>query len=86
MAVPATLARANHGGDYSKWKQPFQKYFFSTVAILFQDQSRAYDSKKNCWVPDPEEGYVEAIITKTAGDNVTVSIGQGTEVRLSYSE
>lgn len=41
----------------------------------FQEQSRPYDSKKNVWVPDPEEGYVAADVKSTKGDNVTVVIG-----------
>ncbi|KAL6728752.1 hypothetical protein Aduo_010491 [Ancylostoma duodenale] len=63
--------------DYEN--DPGWQYLRRSREQMMADQSRAYDSKKNCWVPDPEEGYVEAIITKTAGDNITVTIGQGTE-------
>ncbi|VDM85001.1 unnamed protein product, partial [Strongylus vulgaris] len=48
----------------------------------FQDQSKAYDSKKNCWVPDEEEGYVEAVIVKTEGNMVTVTVGMGSEKKF----
>nr|CAD2177195.1 unnamed protein product [Meloidogyne enterolobii] len=41
------------------------------------EQSRPYDTKKNCWVPDQEEGYVAAEITSTKGDQVTVKIASG---------
>lgn len=47
-----------------------------------KEQSRPYDSKKNCWIPDAEEGYVAAEITSTKGDNVTVVTARGNEVCL----
>ncbi|VDK57298.1 unnamed protein product [Cylicostephanus goldi] len=50
----------------------------STLPI--QDQSKPYDSKKNCWVPDAEEGYVAGEITGTKGDSVTVVTARGNEV------
>ncbi|PAV57243.1 hypothetical protein WR25_07743 [Diploscapter pachys] len=31
-------------------------------AYLELDQSKPYDSKKNCWIPDAEEGYIEGEI------------------------
>ena len=36
-----------------------------------------YDGKKDCWVPDPKEGYVHGQIVSTKGDNVTVSLPDG---------
>ncbi|ETN77931.1 hypothetical protein NECAME_10688 [Necator americanus] len=63
--------------DYEN--DPGWQYLRRSREQVMQDQSKAYDSKKNCWVPDPEEGYVEAIITKSSGDSVTVTIGQGNE-------
>lgn len=47
----------------------------------FQDQSKPYDSKKNCWIPDAEEGYVAGEITATKGDMVTAISARGNEVR-----
>lgn len=46
----------------------------------FQDQSIPYDSKKNVWVPDPEEGFVAGEITATKGDTVTITTAKGNEV------
>uniref|UniRef100_A0A7I4YBE2 Myosin head n=1 Tax=Haemonchus contortus TaxID=6289 RepID=A0A7I4YBE2_HAECO len=63
--------------DYEN--DPGWQYLRRSREQMLADQSKPYDSKKNVWVPDNEEGYVEGIITKTAGDNVTVSIGQGNE-------
>ena len=34
--------------------------------------NRPFDGKKNCWIPDPKEGYVAAEIESTKGDDVTV--------------
>uniref|UniRef100_A0A183FJV6 Myosin-3 n=1 Tax=Heligmosomoides polygyrus TaxID=6339 RepID=A0A183FJV6_HELPZ len=47
-----------------------------------QDQSKPYDSKKNCWIPDAEDGYVAAEITATKGDTVTAVTARGNEVTL----
>ncbi|KAI1727513.1 myosin head (motor domain) domain-containing protein [Ditylenchus destructor] len=41
---------------------------------LLAEQNRPYDSKKNMWVPDAEEGYVATEITGTKGDNVTITV------------
>ncbi|KAK8736475.1 hypothetical protein OTU49_005023 [Cherax quadricarinatus] len=36
------------------------------------DQTKPYDAKKSCWVPDEKEGYIEGEIQGTKGDLVTV--------------
>lgn len=43
---------------------------------------KAYDSKKNVWIPDEEEGYLPAEIKGTKGDMVTVVNAKGLEVKL----
>ena len=35
-------------------------------------QTRPFDMKKNCFVPDPEVEYVKALISSRDGDKVTV--------------
>ncbi|KAK4317168.1 hypothetical protein Pmani_011731 [Petrolisthes manimaculis] len=40
--------------------------------MKIKDQSKPYDSKKSCWVPNPDEGFVEGMIQGTKGDLVTV--------------
>lgn len=69
-------------GEFSKYVLIVMDEFYKEVKNSIQDQSKVYDSKKNCWVPDEEEGYVEGIIKKTEGDMVQVAIGQGMEVCL----
>lgn len=49
----------------------------------FEDQSRPYDSKKNVWIPDPEEGYVEGEIKSEKGNDVIVTVKGGSEVTTS---
>ena len=49
---------------------------------LVEEQSRPFDSKKNVWCPDKEEGYIAAEIKSTKGDNVTVVTAKGAEVTV----
>ncbi|RCN23888.1 myosin SH3-like domain protein, partial [Ancylostoma caninum] len=56
-------------------KDPGWQYLRLTKEQMHKEQSRPYDSKKNVWVPDPEEGYIAADVKSTKGDNVTVVIG-----------
>ncbi|VDM25930.1 unnamed protein product [Toxocara canis] len=49
---------------------------------IFEDQSAPYDSKKDCWIPDKEEGYIAAQILSTKGDQVVVS-AKGIEASFS---
>jgi hypothetical protein len=50
--------------------------------MVLQEQSKPYDAKADCWVPDPVEGYAAAKIVSTKGDLVTITTkGSGTEVR-----
>ncbi|PIO76012.1 myosin head [Teladorsagia circumcincta] len=63
--------------DYEN--DPGWQYLRRSREQMMADQSRQYDSKKNVWVPDAEEGYVEGVIVKTSGDSVTVNLGQGNE-------
>ena len=51
-----------------------------------QTQSKPYDSKKNCWIPDAEEGYISAEIKSTKGDMVTVTNSKGNDVTLKKEQ
>lgn len=37
-----------------------------------KDQSKPYDAKTACWIPDPEEGFILGEIKGTKGDLVMV--------------
>ncbi|VDM96192.1 unnamed protein product [Thelazia callipaeda] len=41
---------------------------------MTKEQSMPFDSKKDVWIPDKEEGYVAAQIISTKGDLITVSV------------
>lgn len=52
-------------------------YLFVSLEQRRIDQSKPYDSKKNCWVPDEKEGYLLGEIKATKGDIVTVGLPGG---------
>lgn len=52
-------------------------YLFVSLEQRRIDQSKPYDSKKNCWVPDEKEGYLLGEIKATKGDIVTVNLPGG---------
>lgn len=56
-------------------------YLFVSLEQKRIDQSKPYDSKKACWIPDDKEGYLLGEIKATKGDLVSVGIAGG-EVRL----
>ncbi|EPB73264.1 myosin head [Ancylostoma ceylanicum] len=48
--------------------------------------ARPFDSKKNVWVPDPEEGFIAAEIQSVQGDQVTVVTAKGNTVTVKKDE
>ncbi|XP_069962488.1 myosin heavy chain, muscle isoform X1 [Bactrocera oleae] len=52
-------------------------YLFVSLEQRRIDQSKPYDSKKNCWVPDEKEGYLLGEIKATKGDIVSVGLPGG---------
>lgn len=52
-------------------------YLFVSLEQKRQDQTKPYDAKKACWVPDEKEGYLLGEIKATKGDLVTVSLPSG---------
>lgn len=40
-------------------------------------QTKLFDMKKECFVPDPVEEFVKATVTNREGDNVTVDTQNG---------
>ncbi|XP_042212122.1 myosin heavy chain, muscle-like isoform X1 [Homarus americanus] len=48
------------------------EFLFISREMKMKDQTKPYDAKKSCWVPDPKEGFVEGLIQGTKGDLVTV--------------
>nr|CAD7439933.1 unnamed protein product [Timema bartmani] len=54
-------------------------YLFVSLEQKRIDQTKPYDAKKTCWVPDDKEGFVLGEIKATKGDLVTVSLPGGEE-------
>ncbi|XP_042212127.1 myosin heavy chain, muscle-like isoform X2 [Homarus americanus] len=48
------------------------EFLFISLEMKLKDQTKPYDAKKSCWVPDPQEGFLEGMIQGTKGDLVTV--------------
>ncbi|XP_037042171.1 myosin heavy chain, muscle isoform X14 [Bradysia coprophila] len=55
-------------------------YLFVSLEQKRIDQSKPYDSKKTCWIPDEKEGYLLGEIKATKGDIVSVGVPGG-EIR-----
>src|SRR4051794_24126538 len=47
---------------------------------FLQEATRPFDSKKNVWIPDEEEGYTAAEIKSTKDDVCIVVTSKGNEV------
>lgn len=60
-------------------------YLFVSLEQKRIDQSKPYDGKKACWVPDEKEGYLQGEIKATKGDLVTVGLPGG-EVILRWNQ
>ncbi|XP_072948928.1 myosin heavy chain, muscle isoform X32 [Epargyreus clarus] len=52
-------------------------YLFVSLEQKRIDQSKPYDGKKACWVPDEKEGFLQGEIKATKGDLVTVILPGG---------
>ncbi|XP_063624540.1 myosin heavy chain, muscle isoform X44 [Cydia splendana] len=57
-------------------------YLFVSLEQKRIDQSKPYDGKKACWVPDEKEGFLQGEIKATKGDLVTVGLPGGEEKTL----
>ncbi|XP_023023707.1 myosin heavy chain isoform X43 [Leptinotarsa decemlineata] len=54
-------------------------YLFVSLEQKRIDQTKPYDAKKSCWVPDDKEGFLLGEIKGTKGDLVTVGLPGGEE-------
>ncbi|XP_024080482.1 myosin heavy chain, muscle isoform X27 [Cimex lectularius] len=61
-------------------------YLFVSLEQKRIDQTKPYDAKKACWVPDEGEGFVQGEIKGTKGDIVTVSLPNGEERHLKKEQ
>ncbi|XP_026689226.1 myosin heavy chain, muscle-like isoform X3 [Diaphorina citri] len=52
-------------------------YLYVSLEQKRIDQTKPYDAKKACWVPDEQEGFVQGEIKGTKGDIVSVTLPGG---------
>lgn len=67
-------------------KDPGYQYLGISREARAESANRPFDSKKNVWVPDPEDGFVAAEIQSVQGDQVTVITAKGTSVTIKKDE
>ncbi|VDO88332.1 unnamed protein product [Heligmosomoides polygyrus] len=71
-------------GDFEK--DPGFVYLGLTREAKTESANRPFDSKKNVWVPDAEDGFVAAEIQSVQGDQVTVVTAKGNSVTVKKDE
>lgn len=60
-------------------------YLYVSLEQKRIDQTKPYDAKKACWVPDEAEGYVQGEIQSTKGELVSVKLPGGEVVNCFYN-
>lgn len=61
-------------------------YLFVSLEQKRIDQTKPYDAKKSCWVPDEKEGFVLGEIKGTKGDLVIVGVPGGEVMNKIYTK
>ncbi|KAE9414726.1 hypothetical protein Angca_002787, partial [Angiostrongylus cantonensis] len=67
-------------------KDPGWKYLRQSSEQLMAAATKKFDSKKNVWVADAEEGFIAAEIKSTKGDNIVVVTSKGVEKTIKKDE
>ncbi|CAF1208717.1 unnamed protein product [Adineta steineri] len=62
------------------------KYLSLPTEERIKLQAQAFDGKKQCWVPNAKESFVEAEITGTKGEEVTVKTSKGESLTLKKDD
>ena len=61
------------------------EFLFISLEQKRIDQTKPYDAKKSCWVPDEKELYVQGLIKSMKGDIATVDLdGGGVSTTIQY--
>uniref|UniRef100_A0A914UJZ5 Myosin heavy chain n=1 Tax=Plectus sambesii TaxID=2011161 RepID=A0A914UJZ5_9BILA len=61
-------------------------YLRQSQEQMIASQTKKFDSKKNVWIPDAEEGFVAAEIKSTKGDMITVVSSKGVEKTIKKDD
>uniref|UniRef100_A0A915JUY7 Myosin-3 n=1 Tax=Romanomermis culicivorax TaxID=13658 RepID=A0A915JUY7_ROMCU len=67
-------------------KDPGWVYLKQSPEEILANTTKPFDSKKNVWIPDAEEGFVAAEVKSTKGDMVTVMSAKGNEVTVKKDD
>ncbi|CAB3397331.1 unnamed protein product [Caenorhabditis bovis] len=65
---------------------PGWQYLRQSAEQLLAATTKKFDSKKNVWIADPEEGFIAAEIKSTKGDTITVVTSKGAEKTLKKDD
>ena len=52
---------------------------------LMKEQTQAFDGKKACWIPDANDGFLQAEIESSKGEEITVKILKNSEVCFLFT-
>lgn len=63
---------------------PAASYLRKSDKERLEAQTRPFDMKKECFVPDSEEEYLKATVTSRDGDRVTCETSKGTVRVLNH--
>lgn len=61
------------------------EYLFVSLEQKRIDQTKPYDAKKSCWIPDDREGFIIGEIKASKGETVTVAIAGEVMLILSFN-
>ena len=56
-------------------------FLFVSAEHKKKNAEKPYDPKRSCWVPCPDEKFIEGLIEETAGNKVKVKLLTTKEVR-----
>jgi len=46
-----------------------------------RNAEKPYDPKKSCWVPDPDDKFIEGLITETDGKKIKVQLKKDKSIK-----
>jgi myosin heavy chain 6/7 len=72
MAKPGDLVDLNDPEVIDSFK-----YLFISPAEKIRLSSLPFDGKKQCWVPDSKEGFIDGEIVGTKGEEISVKTSRG---------
>ncbi len=55
-------------------------YLFLSMEHKARNAAKAYDPKRSCWVPDPDDKFIEGIMQDTTGNKVKVQLNRDKSV------